>query len=75
MKITSPEVIWFFFQAIILGISIIGLDWDARHEGFSVPLRLVAIGVLIVTTIFFGAAGPLVVIILYWFYSRRFRKS
>ena len=73
MGVTQSEVIWFFFQALILGITIVGLDWDARGEGFPLKWRLAMIAGLIVATIFLGSPGAIGGILAYWVYTRHFR--
>lgn len=73
MGVTQSEVIWFFFQALILGIAIVGLDWDARGEDFPLKARLAMIAVLIVATIFLGSPGAIGGILAYWVYTRHFR--
>ncbi len=73
MGVTQSEVIWFFFQALILGIAIVGLDWDARGEGFPLKARLAMIVVLIVVTVLLGSPGAIGGILSYWVYTRHFR--
>ncbi len=73
MQLTESEVFWWFFQAVVLAISIIGLDWDASQEGFTAKTRIVMILVLIIVAIFLGALGVMGALLLYWFYSRHFR--
>lgn len=75
MSITQSEIFWLFFQAIILGISIIGLDWDARGEGFGLKVRLIMVLVLVVATVFLGSPGAIGGLLLYWFYTRHFKEK
>jgi len=73
LGVTQSEVIWFFFQALVLGIAIVGLDWDARGEGLALKWRLAMIGALIVATVFLGSPGVIGCILAYWVYTRHFR--
>lgn len=75
MQLTESEVLWWFFQAVVLAISIIGLDWDARHGGFTAKTRIGMILVLIIVAILLGSLGVVAVILVYWVYSRHLRKG
>ena len=72
VQVTLTEILWLLFQAVIASISVIALDWDARNEDFGAGIRLTLVVILAVLTFFFGIAGPVVVISLYYVVTRHF---
>jgi hypothetical protein len=72
VQVTLTEILWLLFQAVIASISVIALDWDARNEDFGAGIRLTLVVILAVLTFFFGIAGPVIVLSLYYVVTRHF---